>query len=70
MNINKLGLALVVIFSGWCLYQSFGNQSTWNDYMVTATVAVIIAGVFVFNLGRDRGGSGQDVGKDHRDDRS
>lgn len=52
MNINKLGLAIVAAFSVWCVYGAM-KTGRWNDYMLPATLAVLLAGVFVFNLGSE-----------------
>lgn len=53
MNINKIGLALVGAFSVWCVYHAVSDPADWNDCMIPATLAVLVGGVFAFNLGRD-----------------
>jgi hypothetical protein len=55
MNINKLGMVVVVAFAGWCAYRGLSEPNAWNDYMAPATLAVLIGGVFAFNLGRNAG---------------
>jgi len=54
MNINKLGLAIVAAFAAWCLYCGLSDPVSWRSYMVPATVAVLLGGVFAFNLGRNQ----------------
>ena len=53
MNANKLGLLIVLIFSAVCVFCAL-STGRWYDFMVPATIAVLIGGVFAFNLGRGR----------------
>ena len=52
MRTDTIGLGVVVTFAAWCLYSAL-TTGKWDDYMIPATIAVLIGGRFAFAIGRE-----------------